>query len=241
MRLECAPKVFAESDCIEWSPRLRNAGAGDSPLLSDLHSVDLELAPEAGGGPPVVHAIRGGSGADPFAAECVAPPPGTTWRIGNPGGGKTGRYLPFINLDLGGRGLLCGLGWPGRWTLAVEHRDDGAIRLTGGIERARLSLHPGEEIALPTVLLMFWEGDRMAAHNRFRQHLLRHHSPTCNGEPAPDLLSCGTWGGMKTRNHLRLIETIRQHQAPFDCYWMDAGWYGAAHETDEYQNLLTND
>ena len=87
---------------------------------------------------------------------------------------------------------------------------------TAGIERADPSLHSGEAISLPTVLLMFWEGDRMAAHNRFRQHILKCHSPTCSGEPAPDLLACATWDGMKTHNHLRLIEALRQHRAPFD-------------------------
>jgi alpha-galactosidase len=81
----------------------------------------------------------------------------------------------------------------------------------------------------------------VAGHNRFRQHVLRHHCPTTNGEPAPDLLCCATWGGMKTKNHLRLIETLKRHEAPFDCYWIDAGWYGAAHETEEYQNLQTED
>ncbi|MEI6519240.1 MAG: alpha-galactosidase, partial [bacterium] len=205
-------------------------------------SLDITLSPPADGGKATIHAVRGcGNGDKPFALERVVPERGTTWRIGNPGGGKTGWYLPFFNLDFGGGGLFCSLGWPGRWTLAVEHCNDGSLRLTGGIERAELLLHPGEAISLPTVLLMFWEGDRTAAHNRFRQHILKFHSPTCNGKPAPDLLACATWGGMKTHNHLRLIDDLKQHQAPFDCYWMDAGWYGAAHETEEYQSLKTED
>ncbi len=186
--------------------------------------------------------MRGcGNGDQPFALEQIVPERGKKWRINNPSGGKTWWYLPFLNLDLGGHGLFCGLGWPGRWRLAVEHRDDGSFRLTGGIERAELSLHPGEEISLPTVLVMPWEGDRLAAHNQFRQHIIKFHSPTESGRPAPDVLACATWGGMKTQNHLRLIETLKQRQAKFDCYWIDAGWYGAAHETEEYQSLKTED
>ena len=240
--VECEQEVFPESECVEWTPHFRNPGLGNSPLLSELRSLDLTISTAPDQRAVVIHAVHGcANGPAPFASERSLPAPGTIWRIGNPGGGKTGAYLPFVNLDLGGRGLLCGLGWPGRWTLAVEQRADGEIHLTGGIERANLVLHPGETITLPTVLLMFWEGDRLAAHNRFRQHLLRHHTPTCSGEPVPDLLACGTWGGMKTENHLRLIETLKQNQAQFDCYWMDAGWYGAAHPTDEYQNLQTED
>jgi len=235
-------KLFSASECVEWALRLRNTGTKDTALISALHSLDLLLSPPAGEGKATIHAVRGcGNGDQPFALEEIAPERGTTWRINSPGGGKTWWYLPFLNLDLGGHGLLCALGWPGRWTLAVEHRDDGALHLMGGIERAALSLHPGEAISLPTVLLMFWDGDRMAAHNRFRQHILQYHSPTCNGEPAPDLLACATWGGMQTHNHLRLIDALRQHQTAFDCYWIDAGWYGTAHETEEYQCLKTED
>jgi alpha-galactosidase len=240
--VDCERKLFPDSECVEWSLGFRNRGAAETALLSELRSLDLTLSPPVDGGKATIHAVRGCfNGDQPFALEQVVPERGKTWRTGNPGGAKTGRHLPFLNLDLGGRGLFCGLGWPGRWTLAVEHREDGSFRLTGGIERAELSLHPGEAISLPGVLLMFWEGDRMAAHNRFRQHILKFHSPTCDGQPAPDILACATWGGMKTHNHLRLIETLKQRQAKFDCYWIDAGWYGAAHETEEYQSLKTED
>ena len=239
--IEFKKTLFPESDCIEWTPRLHNGSDGNSPLLSDLHSMDLTIAPAAGTS-PTIHAVRGcANGASPFATERTELARGTTWYINNPGGGKTGWYLPFVNLDLGGRGILCALGWPGRWTFSIEHLSDGTIHLTGGIEHANLVLHPGEEITLPSVLLMFWEGDRMAAHNRLRQHILRQHTPLCNGQPVPDLAACWTWGGMKTHNHLRLIETLRQQEVPFDCYWMDAGWFGSEHETDEYQNLQVED
>jgi alpha-galactosidase len=242
LRAECTCEVFPESECVEWTVRFHNTGVENSPILSELRSLDLTVLPSEESNPVTIYAIRGcANGAAPFATECIVPERGTTWRIDNSGGGKTGTFLPFVNLDLGKRGLLCGLGWPGRWTLSVEHLADGSIRLTGGIERANLALHPGEEISLPSVLLMFWEGDRLAAHNRFRQHILRYHTPTYNGKPAPDLVSCATWGGMKTHNHLRLIEALHRHQIPFDCYWMDAGWYGAEHETQEYQDLKSED
>lgn len=243
LEVRCVAVDYADYPAVEWTLRLRNTGKQDTPLLSDLRSLDVDLLPPAEGAKATIHAVRGcGNGDQPFALEQVVPERGKTWRINNPGGGKTwAPHLPFLNLELGERGLFCGLGWPGRWTLAVEHRNDASFRLTGGLERAELSLHPGEEINLPTVLVMFWEGDRLAAHNRFRQHILKHHSPTCDGQPAPDLLACLAWGGMKTQNHLRLIETLKLRRAKFDCYWIDAGWYGAAHETEEYQSLKTED
>jgi alpha-galactosidase len=88
---------------------------------------------------------------------------------------------------------------------------------------------------------MAWEGDRAEGHNRFRRHILEYHTPRINGQLVPDLYCFPTWGGMKTENHLKLIETIRKERLPYNCYWIDAGWYGPPHECEEYQNLLTED
>jgi len=240
--VECTPTIFAESGCVEWTFGLRNTGGEDSPVLSELHSLDLSLPllPEFEWAK--VHFVVGAHWAKPSALEAIdLAHCGKAWRINNPGGGKTHLHLPFLNLDLGDHGLFVALGWPGRWAIRIERDEAGGLRLMAGIERAELSLHPGEAIRLPKVLVMFWEGDRLAAHNRFRQHILKHHSPTLNGEPAPDILACATWGGMKTHNHLKLIEALKKNDAGFDCYWIDAAWYGAPHETEEYQSLRTED
>ena len=102
--VECARRSFPESECVEWALRFRNTGTTDTALLSELQSLDLALSPPPDVVPVVIHAVHGCSNGDaPFALERIVPERGTTWRIGNPGGGKTGSYpgayLPFINLS----------------------------------------------------------------------------------------------------------------------------------------------
>lgn len=91
--VDCERRLFPESACIEWTLGLRNTGAEDTALLSELRSLDLALSPPADGGKTTIHAVRGcGNGDQPFALERLIPERGKTWRIGNPGGGKTGWY-----------------------------------------------------------------------------------------------------------------------------------------------------
>ena len=40
-------------------------------------------------------------------------------------------------------------------------------------------------------------------------------------------------------NHLKMIQFIRDHGLMYDYYWLDAGWFGLDHETDEFQNFHT--
>ena len=53
--------------------------------------------------------------------------------------------------------------------------------------------------------------------------------------------SVPAWGGMKAANHLAYIRFIEENGLRFDYYWIDAGWHGPDHETEEYQNFLTED
>ena len=66
------------------------------------------------------------------------------------------------------------------------------MRLTAGMEKTHLVLHPGEEIRTPRILLLAWKGDRLAAHNRFRRLMLFDYAPQQKGRPLrmPVALQC---------------------------------------------------
>ena len=51
------------------------------------------------------------------------------------------------------------------------------------MEQTHLRLHPGESIRSPRILLMAWQGDRLAAHNRFRRLMLFHYLPKQQSRP----------------------------------------------------------
>ena len=108
VEVESERKLFPESDCVEWTFGLRTTGDADTPILSDLHSLDLSLAPLPEGAKATIHAVHDcGWGHRPFALHQAVLECGKSFCINQPGGAKSnGTSLPFINLDLGGRGFF---------------------------------------------------------------------------------------------------------------------------------------
>jgi len=101
-------------------------------------------------------------------------------------------------------------------------------------------LRPGERVRTPRALWMPWTGRRLDAHNALRRHLVKKMPKGADGQPqAP--ICFGTWGGMKTATHLKLIEFIKAQGFRYNLYWIDAGWYGDDHETEEFQNFENED
>jgi alpha-galactosidase len=237
---------YQQNGCVEWVVKIRNVGTTDSPILSDLMALDLDIPILQNGFNPDVYYSRGCGGGDEGGIEAfmytkTILKKSVEVQLSNPYGTKTIKWLPFFNLDLGDRGIIGAVGWAGRWMINIKRSQTDTIHLRAGMERLHMVLHPGEEIRTPSILLMAWKGDRIEGHNRFRRHILQHHTPMNDGQIVTDLICFPSWGGMKTENHLKLIETIRHERLPYNCYWIDAGWYGPPHECEEYQNLLTED
>ncbi|MDP2990791.1 MAG: alpha-galactosidase, partial [Kiritimatiellota bacterium] len=104
--------------------------------------------------------------------------------------------------------------------------DEDVLKIRAGLELTRLRLHPGEEIRLPRILLVFWEGEPLTGHNLLRRFLVRHGTPRPGGQPPVTPVSFATWGGTPTSAHIGRIAELKAEHAGCDCYWMDAGWYG---------------
>lgn len=104
------------------------------------------------------------------------------------------------------------------------------------MEKLKLSLYPKEEIRMPKICLLFWEGkDRMTGHNQFRQFILAYHTRKMNGNhvelPLSAFLARG--GPSPCNEHVCATEDycvtqIKRHQqfniVP-EVFWLDAGWY----------------
>ncbi len=58
-------------------------------------------------------------------------------------------WLPFFNLRTGGDGIVCALGWTGRWFAEFAHDGNGKTDIAAGMEHLNLRLQPGEEIRSP--------------------------------------------------------------------------------------------
>ena len=136
-------------------------------------------------------------------------------------------WLPFFNLQNGDDGLIVALGWTGQWYAEIDREGPEARAAgrhggpaPGGTARG-VDPHP-------RILLLHWRGQPLDGQNQLRRLLLRHHTPQIAGRPVEIPACYGAWGGSPTPVHVRQLDLIREKNLPYDCYWIDAGWYGTS-------------
>jgi len=234
LRVRLTAVDFVDSSAVEWTAYFTNDGRVDAPVLEDIQALDMSV-PLKGDGVPTVLYSRGCGGMDTYALRKQPLNQLESLRLSNDGGGKTVETIPFFDIQMDGRGLIGAVGWPGAWAISMSRPTEGAIAVRAGMERTHLSLHPGEEIRTPQILLLPWEGDAIDAHNILRRHVLKYHMPQYDGKPVVLPVSHLGWGGMKTTTSLRLLDQITKEKIGYETFWMDAGWYGADREVEEFQ------
>lgn len=225
---------FADSPLVEWTVHFKNDGKSDAPILEHVQALNVSF-PIAGEGIPAILYSKGCGVMDTYALQKKPLNQLEAFEMSNDSGGKTGDTIPFFDIQTGGRGLIGALGWPGTWSIYFSRPTEAAITVTAGMGAMHLSLLPGEEIRTPQVLLFAWDGDDLNAHNVWRRHILKYHTPRYDGKPVVLPISFTVWGGMKTSTTLRLLDQITREKIGFDNLWMDAGWYGTDRPVEEFQ------
>jgi alpha-galactosidase len=225
---------FADSPVLEWTVYFKNDGQADAPMLEYVQALDVSF-PVAGEGIPTILYSKGCGVMDTYALQKKPLNQLESFQISSESGGKTVETIPFFDIQTAERGLIGALGWPGTWAINFSRPTEAAIAVSAGMGATHLSLHPGEEIRIPEVLLLPWEGDDADAHNILRRHILKYHTPQYDGKPVALPVSHLGWGGMKTSTSLKLIDQISKENIGFENFWMDAGWYGTDRPVDEFQ------
>lgn len=234
LQVRLAAVEFANSTVVEWTGYFKNGGTADTPILEDVQPLDMSV-PVAGSGIPTILYSRGVGGMDTYSLQKKRLNQLEDFRLVNEGGGKTVDTIPFFDIRMEGSGLIGAVGWAGKWAISFSRPTEQAIGVRAGMQITHLSLHPGEEIRTPLILLLPWEGDDINAHNVLRRHVLKYHTPQYDGKPVVLPISHLGWGGMKTSTSLRLIDQVTKENLGFENFWMDAGWYGADRQVDEFQ------
>ena len=170
-----------------------------------------------------------------------------TWWLRNVGdkkwyatvGGRSADSVsaPFFNVKHGAEdiGYIVAVGWTGQWNAQFERKEDG-VRMWSKIEDTSFRILPGERFRTSSVTILAYEGSVEEGHNAFRKLIRDVYSPI--KAPLDELPFCaGLWGGMSTAGCLDRIRKVEENRLPFNCYWMDAGWYGSgtAVSPDEYE------
>jgi alpha-galactosidase len=226
LEVRVATKTFGDFPALEWVARIKNTGDKASPLLENIQAISAAFA-LPGDKTATLHWADGGVASfDDFAPHASDLKPGAPFSM-RPGDGRSSsEILPFFNLEGTGGGVVLALGWSGRWSADFAAATNGQVRVQAGQALTHLRLHPGEEIRTPSVLALFYQGDRWRGQNLLRQFILAHHRPAQNGKPMVSPITCGNWGGTRAAVHLDNIRNFVREKLPIEYYWIDAGWYG---------------
>ncbi len=238
--VRCEATEYTAAPAIEWVLYFANHGTDHTPIIADIQALDATFPLDAAQ-PCCVHGAKGSTcQRDDFAPQRYPLGPDSInpqypWVRGDApltvtsqGGRSSCGALPFFNLDMGSHGVLTAIGWSGDWAARFWREEAGDVHLRAGMQRTHLTLFAGEEIRSPRMLLFFWEGDIVEAHNRFRRFLIGHYTPGGPGEPLQVPVSLAVWGENRSEQQLEKIRWLTEHDIAVDNFWIDAGWHGNA-------------
>jgi alpha-galactosidase len=237
---------FRQFPAFQWVVTIRNDGTGDSPKVHDFWGIDTYWN-AANDVMPVLHRSVGSPAHEDdfqFRSEimhnsmwdkrrriAMDTPNNAAWGQDNAylipkDKRSSGIWLPFFNYQTGGDGLITGLGWSGAWRAYFDHQGGGKSTILAGVENFDSILHPGETVRSTLNLALYWQGELLHGQNMFRRLVLEHFSPRIDGKLVESPISGVVWGGIPSKEHLEIIDKIKQYEVPLDVYWFDAGWYG---------------
>lgn len=162
--------------------------------------------------------------------------PGQTRKYSTSGGRSSNQNAPFFNISKNGKGYVVAIGWTGQWNVQFTRSNDD-ITIRSGIESTNFKLMPGEKFRTSSVVIMPY-GENETAHNKWRRLVKEHFSLIgSEGRESNGFLCANVWGGMPSDAVLERIKAIKDNSLPFECVWMDAGWYGHTAEPspDEFE------
>lgn len=239
LEVVCDVKGYPEFRAVEWVLHFRNTSAENSGQLTRVKVADFDMVYPAAGALKI-HYAEGNkiSKADyaPRTAEFRTEQP---LHIEPHGGRSSEEAFPFFNLEseASRQGVMVAVGWTGTWFADLEKRDPSRLTLAAGMLNTDLYLYPGEQIRTPSVALMFWSGDRMNGHNRFRRLVLAHHSRKVDGSPFYPLCSafnyrdpqpCGEYSCLTADWAIAMVRRYSMFELAPDVFWLDAGWHTGA-------------
>jgi len=231
LEVACDVKILKDYPAVEWVLRFTNGGDTDTPIIDSILPLDLSLSVPASDS-LTLHTLRGSdaSSSDFLPIEEVIGA-GTQKHLAPVGGRSSNTAaFPFFNLQWAEGGVVGAIGWSGQWAMDVSRGGGTEVSLRAGQELTHFSLHPGESVRTPRILLVFWQGDdRMRGSNLLRRTLLAHYVPERDGEPIPAPVTQNTWftynegNGTTEKNQLEAQQAMKS--IGIEAYWLDAGWF----------------
>lgn len=232
LRVTAEARAFLKYPAVDWVLHFENQGAADSPLIENIQAVDVPLMTGNAKRVGRLHRIEGDVCSEAsYEEQETLLLSDTDTRFAPHGGRSSNGAFPFFDVTYADRGLIAAIGWSGQWAASVSRSAAGMGRIRAGMETTRLTLHPGERIRSPRVLLMPFEGSRRRAHNRFRRLMLFHYMPRHAGRPVelPVALQCFdrySWTRPEWATESGQLDAVKAAaDLGFTVHWFDAAWF----------------
>ncbi|MHB8862947.1 MAG: NPCBM/NEW2 domain-containing protein, partial [Pirellulaceae bacterium] len=227
LEVRAVATIYLDTPGVDWTLYFTNKGPQNTPILEQVQALDASVSLGMGT-TPVLHRLRGSlCAADDWMPFDDNLPAGRQVEFGA-ANGRSSADSPFFTLEWGGGGVVTAVGWSGQWRGTVEHTADRTVRVRAGMQHLRLTLRPGESIRSPRIMQLYWsQGDQYQAYNLFRQTMLAHLVPKCNGRTAtPPIVHLSTsfyeLNDTTEANVLSHLEAIKG--LGFEMFWLDAYW-----------------
>ena len=227
----CRAASYPGCPAVEWTLYLKNTGADDTPILENIQGAEIifdrsaeeKLTLRTTRGDTVSYAAF-----EPVTIDLEAV---RRTRFAPAGGKPCGvGGFPYFNLQIGDRGVITAIGWPGQWAayFNIGFHPASPVVIAAGQELTCLSLRPGEEIRSPLVLLMFYEGDYMRSQNIWRRFMLDYNTPKFGGKPVEPFTQRSTDLFPSEESELKGIREcaeLAKSGLHVDQWHIDAGWF----------------
>lgn len=224
-----ARTVYPEQQAIEWQIRLTPNTDTVFSDLSLLQSADLTL--DFDNESEITLIWSEGSHAQPsdFKPNTEKLTQGKVVSLKSFGGRSSDGVMPFFQVSSDQGGVILAVGWSGDWKADFEMQGNGQVAFRTGLQRAGFALKANQEVRLPSILLMRYNGSSAMGINQFRRLMLRQFSPRhlTTDETMPMAASVHGMLGFNDTDAVKLgalAQDIGKLELPLDTFWLDAGW-----------------
>jgi alpha-galactosidase len=231
LQVKCVAIQYRDFPTVEWTLYFKNTGSEDTPIIEAIQAIDTEFT-RGGEGEFTLHHHNGdGLEAHSYEPLETALGPNASHRFVPNGGRPTNGAWPYFNLEWPGGGVIAVVGWPGQWAAEFTRDEGQGLRMRAGQELTHFTLHPGEKIRTPLLVLQFHNGDWVRAQNIWRRWMMSHSMPRPGGELPPMAVRASSSRAYMEMtqadeaSQIMFIDRYLEEKLPLDYWWMDAGWY----------------
>ncbi|MHB0999915.1 MAG: NPCBM/NEW2 domain-containing protein [Armatimonadota bacterium] len=229
--VRCQGIEYKDYPTVEWTVYFKNTGKGDTPLISNIKALDMQVNRGPDSEFILHHSLGSSCRADDFRPMETVLRPGSEKRFAPVTGYSSDPDMPYFNVESGsGEGLIVVVGWPGQWSAEFSRDKGDGLSINAGQEITRFKLHPGEEIRTPLIVLQFWQGDYIRSQNVWRRWMMAHSMPRPGGKPIEPIMVAGNWGpmnytGTTEQNQKEFIDRYAEEGIKLNWWWIDFGWH----------------